>query len=57
MLKIFNICIQNNLHKIGANIYSKLQVAHLLCKTLGHCVDGWMEGWMEGWMDGWKDEW
>ena len=43
--------VQNNVHKIlWANLYSKLAVAHILCKKLGHWMDGWVGGWMGGWM-------
>ena len=42
-----------DLHKIGANLYSKWPVAHFLCKKA--CwMDGWVDGWVGGWMDGWK---
>ena len=42
----------NNLHKLGANLYSKLPVAPFSCKKVGHWKDGWKEGWMDGWKDG-----
>ena len=34
-----------NLHKIGANVFSKLPIAPYLCKTYG---SGWVGGWMGG---------
>ena len=42
-----------NLHKIGANIYSKLPVAPFCAKKYGL---GWVGGWMDGWVDGWMVE-
>ena len=38
-----------DLHKIGANVFSKLLVAPFLCKK----VWSWMDGWGNGWIDGW----
>ena len=42
-----------NLHKMGANIYSKLAVAPFLFKKVWSWIGGWMDGWMDEWMDGW----
>ena len=39
-----------DLHKIGANLYSKLPVSPFCAKKYG---PGWMDGWMGEWMDGW----
>ena len=33
-----------DLHKIGVNLYSKLQVALFPCKKVGHWVGGWRDG-------------
>ena len=41
-----------DLHKIGANLYSKLAVAPFSCKKYG---TGWMDEWMDGWVGGWID--
>ena len=45
----FENFVQNNLHKIGAIIYSELEVTHLLCKKT-RALDGWVDGWMDGWV-------
>ena len=44
--------IYGNLHKIGANYYSKFPVAHISCKKT--LLDGRVGGRMEGWKDGWR---
>ena len=37
-----------DLHKIGANLNSKLPVAPFLCKKLWSWMGGWMDVWMGG---------
>ena len=44
----FENFVQNIVHKIGANLNSKLAVAHFLCKKVGHWMDGWVDGWVDG---------
>ena len=44
-----------DLHKLGANLYSKLPVATFSCKKVWHWKNGWVDGWMSGWMSGWMD--
>ena len=34
-----------NLHKMGANTYSKIAVAHFCAKKVWFWMDGWMDGW------------
>ena len=35
-----------DLHKVGANLYSKLPIAPFSCKKVWYWMDGWMGGWM-----------
>ena len=44
-----------DLHKLGANLYSKLPVAPYSCKKVGNGMDGWMGGWVDGRKEGCKD--